>query len=55
MPLTLPASPTVGQMYTSDTNNITYTWNGQRWSAIQPTTSAAFETGKAIAMAIVFG
>jgi len=47
-----PASPTVNQLYTY--NGRTWRWNGASWDAVG-VTGATVSTGRAIAMALIFG
>ena len=58
MALNFPANPSLNQVYTSGSQS--WTWNGTAW--VSSTTSSGegggstgITTGKAIAMAIVFG
>jgi hypothetical protein len=56
MAINFPASPTLGQTFNSGT--IRYTWDGMSWTTLGnpvANTSSFATTGKAIAMAIVFG
>jgi hypothetical protein len=54
MAINFPASPTVGQSFNSGYN--IYTWDGRSWTAIPVANTATIATtGKAIAMAMVFG
>ena len=62
MALSFPASPTIGDTYEPDSGQI-YTWDGVKWTAkvvdilddIKKDLDTKASTGKAIAMAIVFG
>jgi hypothetical protein len=58
MALNFPSTPTVGQVYTSGSQS--WTWNGTVWASSTGTSgggesTGGITTGKAIAMAIVFG
>lgn len=57
MALNFPSSPTLNQVFTSGSQS--WTWNGTVWQSSTGTsgggTSSGITTGKAIAMAIVFG
>lgn len=59
MALNFPANPSLDQVYTSGSQ--TWTWNGTAWVSSTVSSggggggSTGITTGKAIAMAIVFG
>jgi hypothetical protein len=54
MAINFPSSPAVDDEYTVD--NVVYKWDGVKWINVpSETTGGGITTGKAIAMAIVFG
>ena len=51
MAINFPASPTIGQTFSS--SYATYTWNGTSWTT--STVATANTSGKIITLAMVFG
>lgn len=55
MPIDFPISPTVNELY--QYAGITWRWNGTAWDSVGITSNVInpVSTGKAIAMAMIFG
>lgn len=53
MAINFPSSPTVGQTFV--VGSVTYTWDGTKWYTNISGSTSGITTGKAIAMALVFG